>query len=288
MSKNEQAAAFLRSVVHNHVGSNIRSYSWKTWCCEVSHNSLGGIRYLSPVEGKVVDQNDDFLLVKAGPKEFVVVLKELLTEVPAIGAKVGLKFYELRRFDGTLADGSEDAVEGGFRSIMLTGAQSYFPVKWDGRYIHQRESLTASHRMIQNPYLRDLITQMETIRTADGLRRVVNVIIDAGATELDFVDPPEQDSAEIPPAISFRVANTKLLGKVTIDYDRAMDYYRVHVERVTSGRESPAKESFTDIDFEQLGPFLEELIDDRSWRQVQVTVLRAAPKQKKAAQEAVA
>lgn len=134
MSKNEQAAAFLRSVVHNHVGSNIRSYTWKTWCCELSHNSLGDtIRYRStgfirPATAQPVKQA--IHRAQGAADGSTGDRRESWVEVLPTSS----------RFDGTLADGSEDAVDGEFRTIMLSrGRRSYFPVKWDGRYIHQRE-----------------------------------------------------------------------------------------------------------------------------------------------------
>jgi len=289
MNFNEQAKAWLRTVIHNHVGSNIRSYQWTTWTGEVTHNMLGGIRYLSPQEGKVVDENEHFLLVKTGPKDFNITLKSLLTELPAIGAKVRLQFYQLRRFDGTLADGSEDPAVNGLTTMSLTGVETHFPVRWDGleRVADVNRHLAATYREIQNPYLRDLIVQLETIRVDGGIRRAVNVLVDAGATDLDFVDPPEEESVQTPPAIRFRVNNAKLQGGVEVNYDRAMDYYRVNVTKPYPSLNSTETERYEDVDFEQLPLLLARLIDDGEWRKVKVTVLKPAPKAKKPVPELV-
>ena len=74
-----------------------------------------------------------------------------------------------------------------------------------------------------NPYLRDLITQMEAIPADGGIRRSVNILIDAGVTQLEFVDPPEAQSVAVPPAIRFKVGNSRYSGELEISYDRGMD-----------------------------------------------------------------
>jgi hypothetical protein len=286
MSLKDKAAAWLKTVVAAQLASNARRYSWSTWTGEVRVNALGGVTYLDPQEGKVVDASDEFLLVKTSPNNFCVVLKELLTEEPAIGAKVRMEFYQVRRFDGTKADGSEDAASNGCRSFMLAGAHSQFPVKWEGRYLGINERHAHAYREIQNPYLRDLITQMEAIPVDNGLRRSVNVLIDAGATDLDFVDPPEEQSVGTPPAIRFKVANAKFTGHVEINYDRPSDYYRVLCTKPYPSLDTEETERHEDVDFEQLASLLADLLDTEEWKKVKVTVLKAAPKQKAVPQPA--
>lgn len=262
----DTAIAWVRSVVSQHVGKNIRRYTVATYTGAVQHNSLGGKSYLLPKEGKVVDQNECFTLVKTGVTEFVVVVTSLLNTPVTIGEKVKLDFYQLRRFDGTMADGSEDPAVGVSRTIMLTGAQTIFPVKWEGRYLGINEKFEASYRHIQNPYLQDLIRQMEGIPVNDDWRRAVNILVDSHCTELDFNDPLEEDSATSPPSIRCRVQTAKVTGALEIAYDRAADTYLIHLQ--PDGGET---QTFEDIHFDELGPKLIDLIDDLEWSKVKVT-----------------
>lgn len=281
MSLKQTAEIWLKSVVSNHVGKNIRRYSWATYLGEVRHNSLGGITYLLPREGKVVDINDQFTLVKTGATEFRVISNELLSQAVNVGDKIGLSFYKLKRFDGTAADGSEDPSDGGVRSIMLTGASTKFPVKWEDRYLGINERFADSYTVIQNPYLRDLIRQMENIPVNDGLRNVVNVLVDAGATDLAFNDPPEELSAESAPAIKVRVNTSKHVGLVEISYNRVPDTYTVKLTPDGEGQSLVLENLY----FDMLGDALVDGIDDGQWKLAKVVMIKPAPKQRAGKQE---
>ena len=279
MSLKDIARDWVKSVIGNHVGSNIRRYEWTTYVGELRHNMLGAVAYLLPIEGTVVDANEQFTLVKVSANKFCVILTTLLSEPVAIGSKIAVKFYNLRRFDGSLADGSEDPSIDGCRTVMLTGSETLFPVKWEDRYLGVNEKFKDGYREIQNPYLRDLITQMEKIPVNGGMRRIVNVLVDAGAKDLDFVDPPEEKSADTPPAVVANVATKKFAGRVEIAYDRAADTYDIRLTPAAGGE----AEDVSGIHFDELGDALQLAIDDESWMEAKVTVLKAARKPKAAA-----
>ena len=161
MNLKDQARIWIKTVVGNHLGRNIRTFKFVTYTGETSHNQLGGVSSLLPAEGKVVEQGEDFTLIKTGPGSFTIVVSKLLSEPVTLEDKVAVSFYKLRRFDGTAADGSDDSSVDGIRTVMLTGAETRFPVTWEGRYLGINERFGASYTAIQNPYLRDMITQME-------------------------------------------------------------------------------------------------------------------------------
>ncbi len=276
MNLRTESEQWLRTVVRQHVGSNIRRFTWTAYVGEVRHNMLGGITYLSPCEGKVVDANERFTLVKTSPNTFCVVLTELLTHAVAIGDRIELTFYKLRRFDGTAADGSDDAAVGGARTISLTGAETLFPVRWEDRYLGINDKFASDFRVIQNPYLRDLIVQCEKLPVNGGLRRVVNVLVDANATDLDFNDPPEALSATSPPAIRVNVSTGRFTGAMEIFYDRAQDYYGLHLLPADGSEGSDV----TDICFDELGETLLSAIDDAAWSKANVKMIKPAPKQR--------
>ena len=263
-------------MVNKHLGSNIRQWQSTTYVGELRHNTYGGVAYLPPLQGTVVDESEQFTLVKLSPNKFCVILSALLSEPVAIGSKIGVKFYQLRRFDGSLADGGEDAPVDGCRSFTLTGTETLFPVQWEDRYLSINEKFKHTYREIQNPYLRDLITQMEKIPVNGGMRRIVNVLVDAGAKDLEFVDPPEEKSAETPPAVLAKVATQKFTGRVEIAYNRASDTYELRLTPADGGDAV----AMTDIHFDELGDALQAAIDDETWMQAKVTLLKAARKPK--------
>lgn len=276
MSLKDSARDWIKTVIGNHVGSNIRRYDWTTYVGELRRNMLGAVAYHLPIEGTVVDANEQFTLVKVSANKFTIILSSLLSEPVVVGSKIAVKFYQVRRFDGTMADGSDDPSVDGCRTFTLTGTETLFPVKWEDRYMGVNEKYKDSYREIQNPYLRDLITQMEKIPVNGGMRRIVNVLVDAGATDLDFVDPPEEKSAETPPAVVATVATKKFTGRVEIAYDRASDTYEI---RLTPADGAEA-DDMTNIHFDELGDALQLAIDDETWMQAKVTVLKAARKPK--------
>lgn len=276
MSLKDQAKTFITSVISNHLAANIRTYKWKTYTGERNTNSLGGVSFLSAESATVVDTDGTFTLFKVKPSEFVIVKTDLLSEPVQIGAKVALSFYKLKRFDGTSADGSDDPTVAGIRTIMLTGAKTIFPVKWEGRYLGINERFADQYREIGNAYLRDLLTQMESQYVDDGMRAPINVLIDANATQLDFIDPGVDCGSLVAPGLRVRVASSKFQGDVTIEYDRGADTYRVILEP----QDSLERIVVDDVHFNELGNVLVESIDDGEWRKAKVTVLKAAPKKK--------
>lgn len=284
MSLKDQADLWIRAIVGRHLASNIRSYKWMSYLGETRTNSLGGINYLLPTKGTIVDRNGQFTLVKTSPSQFCIVLNSLLADAQTsaplaadIGDKVAMTFYTLRRWDGTAADGTEDPAEGYSRTMMLTGKKTYFPVRWEGRYLCINERFADSYREIRNPYLQDMIRQLEDAPVNGGIRRAVNVLIDAGGTDLDFVDPPEAKSVETPPAIRVRFANSKLTGTLEIFYDRPADLYGL---RITRDADPASPEVIDDIGFEELPDALQVAVCEDKFLNAKVTVVKKAPRKR--------
>ncbi len=276
MSLAKQAADWLKSIVGAHLPATARRYTWKTFVNEVTYSALGGPRFLSPSEGKVVDMTEEFVAVKEKGSTFVVIERKLLSQEVAIGDKIGLSFYKLKRFDGLNPDGSEDPSVGGIRSFMLTGGQTRFPATWEGRHV-DRMALgpNVTPTEIRNPYLRDMITQLEQIPIPGTPRKLVNILTDANPSNLTFNDPAEEDSAIDAPAVRVDVASAKFTGRVEVRYDRASDTYTVLLTPVIGDAMT-----LDWIHFDQLGEALLEGIDDGSWLTAKVTMIKAAPKKR--------
>lgn len=291
MNLKEAARAWAHSVAPQHLGRNIREYGFTTVIAGGFQGNFG-LSYFQPIEGKVVDANEKFTLVKTGSKSFHVILNELLTREVRVGDKVAVRFYQPRRFDGLAADGSEDPSENGLRTIQITGVATQFPVRWEGRHVRASEALQQHYQEITNPYLRDMITQMEQMPVNGGMRKVINVLIDANASKLEFVDTP--DSCSPPPAVRTLVSSKRFVGTVEIYYDRGTDTYAIRLTPMVgtpcAGTESLGELNgdanshvIDDVHFDELGERLMDAIDDGSWQRARVTVLKPAPKAKAAA-----
>lgn len=281
MCTSTSAAIFASQHLPAHCAKGSRQYKWRTYDGKVSHNMLGGVRYLSPAEGVVVEQKDGWTAIKTGRSDFDLVETQLLSQPVAIGDKVALTYYQLRRFDGQLADGSEDPAVNGCRTMMLTGAKSTFPVRWDAdpeieRYAHEGDGAEAKTTII-NPYLIDLIRQLQETPSSNPLRKVVNVIIDAYRGHLEFVDPPAMESCNDDrtrwPSICMVIKGKKDVLSLAIRYDRGIDYYAVDLN---------GHAHVQDISFDELGKVIEEIVDAEDWLKAKVTLLKAAPRRKAA------
>jgi hypothetical protein len=274
--------AWLKERVSNHLGSNIRKYTFRSWLGQPKENMLGGLSFLNPSEGKVVEIEDGLVLIKESASKFCTVAKDLLTVPVELDSKVKLTFYDLRGFDGLKSDGSDDPAECGCRSFMLTGAKTVMPALWEdrGSWVNRTKAVTASWTSIQNPYLQDLIKQMEGIRVdRSSGRNLVNILVDANGTTPIFIDPPEEDSCSVDkqnwPAIITTVNSAKFRGQVAIRYDRGADTYEI--ELTPNLGES---QTFDTVHFDDLEPILTREIEDGSWQNVKVEILKAAPKKR--------
>lgn len=270
------AAEFARAKFPAHCAKGSRSYTYRTYAGARVYNALGGVNYLRPSEGVVVEQSQGWTAVKTGRSTFDLVASDLMGSPIKVGDKIALTFYQLRRFDRKLADGSEDPAINGCRSMMLTGVESRFPVCWDAdrdRSRYARDGFGAEPKQnIRNPYLQDMIEQIEMTKSSNPLRSVVNVLIDGYVDHLSFVDPPELESCNEDrtkwPSICMQVKTNDAAPMLAIRYDRGMDTYAVDVNATVQAEH---------VTFDELGGVLEEIIGDDDWIKAKITLLKAAP-----------
>lgn len=276
MNLYNNAAAWVTRVIGPYVGTRT-GCTWSSYLGLARTNSLGGMSYHPPCEGKVLEIGEEFTLVKVTLKRFLVIANGLLDKPVSVGDKVALKFYGLKRFDGTAADGANDPAIGNVHSYALTGAETLFPVTWPGRHLGINQKFKDGYTAIQNPYLRDLIQQLEKLPVNDGLRKVVNILVDANGSNLTFNDPTEEMSAEDAPAIKLQVKSAKFEGGLQIAYDRASDTYTITLQPTDSGQVPTVLEN---VHFCELGEILMSTIDDGKWLLAKVTLISAAPKKR--------
>jgi len=91
------------------------------------------------------------------------------------------------------------------------------------------------------------------------------MLVDAQACDFSVVDPKPADIIRTPPTISFTVSTAKFQGRVSVIYMRGMDVYAIELHR-----EDQRVERIDEVYFDSLGDLLADLIDDGSWRRIQV------------------
>lgn len=261
-TKTEQARAWLSNVVTRHVPINAKSYRGVFYDPnEIPRNCLGMQVDKQPVEGKVVELTDVWILLKQGRKyDFFLMERKWLRSVPGIGDTVRITPYARRGFHGERLDKpSERKLSDGISIKSYTIGENISPLPID------KKSLQCS-------YLCDLIAQVENLKTRDGIRTLAQVMIDAGAIEgLEHNDPADKDVIDSPPSLTFRVSTAKHDGYLSIIYRRGPDLYEISL----LDRES--RQALRNVDglyFDDLGDTIMDLIDDGSWRFAAVEVLK--------------
>lgn len=266
-----EAKSWLHNVVINHLASNARRYSAAVYNTEPSINSTLGLQFdLQPAEGKVVDENEIWCLIKTERAHFFVCEKALMEMVPDVGSTVRVTPYARRGFDGFRLDTpkKQDAGNGVMIQTFVIGeTRSKLPIDVDS---------------LKSEFLKDMIHQVEELKAPDGVRRVCQVFVDAGADQgpVSFKDPSDEEVIAMPPSLQFRCNTKKHDGWVNLVYDRAMDYYKVQlVEHDTWA----VVQEVDNVDFTSLAEVVVDLIDDGQWQIAKVEVLKAAPRKVKKA-----
>lgn len=119
------------------------------------------------------------------------------------------------------------------------------------------------------PYLADLVEQLESMPTPDGLRTIANMLVDAKAREIEIVDPDDEHLIATPPEISFAVDTSKFSGRIAILYDRGYDLYVVEL-RI----DGTVVTRIEEVDVTSLAEVVTDLIDDGEWQRIHVEILK--------------
>ncbi|MCE4369720.1 GTPase [Xanthomonas hortorum] len=253
----------MPSLVAGHLPRNARNYYYRVYDDQPHFSSFGMPVDPRPFQGTVIDKTDDALIIKTSRVAFAAVDREMATLDPEAGTKVDVVPYARRDFDGSRIDAAVEETHQtheGHRYTVCTVAVG-------GRDV--RLPLPAS-RCFQ---LADLIEQIEQMIAPDGLRKIVHLLVDAGATAFTCVDPEPEAIVDTPPEIAFDVDTAKFRGRVAIVYDRALDLYAVDLRR-----DDTVLKRVELVDFTTLGTTLADLIDDGHWRRIQISIVGRARK----------
>ena len=271
-ARKEEAAAWLKTIVSKHLASNARRYSSRLYLAERSiANSFGFQVDISPQEGKIVDENTDFILMKTGRTEFFIALKSALSSVPEVGSLCKITPYARKRFDGERLDKPETVDEG----------NGYVTQRFIlGEY---RSMLPIDKKSIVCPEFADMLRIIEEER-ADEIRTIAQVLIDAGALKepvffQDVTDP--ELIIDKPPTVRFRVTTEKFDGYLSVVYDRAMDTFSIVLaDSQLNEIQKDDNQLITLEGHSTIGQKIIQLVDDGLWKIAPVEVLKKASRQR--------
>lgn len=267
----DQASAWVRTVSRAHLASNCREYRWAVYVAQRSNSSALGFQVdLKPAEGKIVDESEEYVLMKTSRTEFFVAAKESLSIVPEVGSVCRITPYARRLFDGTRLDAPIEENCGTYvTKIYHMGAyKSPLPI--------DKEKIACFQ-------FRDMINVIESER-ADSIRTISQVLIDAGALAepifcQDVID--EEDIIDKPPTLRFAVCTSKHTGYVEIRYDRAGDCFTVLILNGDMTVLSCTEQVYIAIDGpSNIGQIIIDAVDDGAWKIAPVAILKKAPARK--------
>ncbi len=265
MEFNEDARAWLRANVANHVPNGTRQYFTNVITTNIGVNSLGLQVDRPAFEGKVIHcEPGVFGVVKTGRNRFVLVDAAVLAADLEVGSKVHVTPYQRRRFDGKsfLEPIEEKTLAGG---VMV---KTY--------HIGDRVSeipLPAP----QCEYLQAMQDLLHRGNCTDGIRVISNMLVDFNAKNLAWQQAGKSAEGELlDPQFRFDCETSKFTGHVRIGLDRSEDAYYVEMHKIGMQGEHELVNSCKSVFFVDLAEVLETLLCDGQWKLCKVTVLKAA------------
>jgi len=274
MNTKARAQEWMKSTWSKH--SSARSCQWRGYYGESVTNSLGLSADIAPVEGKVVDQNDEFWLLKLGrASEFFVLSKALCKQELEIGSTVKVSAWSRVDWDGHPFWMPRVSNEGGFqRSTMIIGKTT--------------TELPIDKKSIKCEELKEMARVIEHEK-ADHLRTIAQVLLDAGAVNTPIVVKDVEEDGDIianQPKLVFVVSSKKHQGTIAFIYDRGLDAFTVSL-RDSQGVEVQKADCLfiTPDGISEIGKTVISMIDDGEWINAKIEVLKPAKpvKAKKAA-----
>lgn len=294
----QRAMDFVKASCLSAIPKNVKNPTLRVIAADShSHAALSLLTDQRDLESvKVAGINEEFLVVLKDRKELIAIPRETirqqaeLAEVEA-GDTATIVFHKTRRFDGKRLSGEDDSAihdgDGFVRRRYQIGGSQKFPVTWEkdeerGRYARDDYEGNAEPKTaIKNPYLIDMIEQIERMQANNG-RKLISMMIDCCKGELTYVDPPEDQSCDPDPekwpAFSMRAKNMGTAFNFTQRFDRASDVYQIVVER---DGESP--EVTSDVYFDELPDIYLRLFDNDEHTKCDLTVIAKAKKTRMAA-----
>jgi hypothetical protein len=287
MSTHYKGAAqeFVRAHCLGALPKNVMKYSVSTYAGEKQNCVALGLQgdHADIENEKVVFVTEDWLVILVGRAKFSLIAREYVAgALPEVGDRVNVTFPKTRRFDGKRVNGDDDPprIEDGFiiRRHAIC-AEPRFPaaLQTDKNSDFGAENQQTSTEPITQVTSRPLIALLhwvERVRAPSG-RRLISVLIAAYQGELAFNSPGNDtfDKNDTSSWLSYSMRVTTRQGetvKLTHRVDCSTGLHEV--ELVGAAQRHIHSHLYVD----ELVPTLVHHLDDETWSQVRVDVVKRA------------
>ncbi len=273
----QRAHQWLSTIVGRYLGRGRRDFSFRLYEGEGITRTGEGMMFLSPAQGEVVGVSPDFIAVRTGDTRFDVITADSLEQAVAMGQHVKLRYYDMRRFDGSRVSTDLDALEDTSEPSALADVlRVRWPITWPGRQLPPAMRLGAA--LMPAAQTRAMSTLVEALEAqmCDSLRNVPCLLVDAGARQVRIHEVPAEMLFGKPvpgsglATVAVTVRTRRFAGTVEITYDEVAGSFSVMLD---SGAGPAASQTFPNLPAHEVARLLMERVDDGRWRLVRVEVM---------------
>lgn len=279
-----RAHQFLTPLVAQLLGGRAGEFSFRLYEGEGVARSGHGMVFMEPAVGEVIGVGPEFVAVRTAPTKFDVITTQFLGNPIAVGQRVKLRYYSMRRFDG--APVGITAELSGEAGLVSGHAPVVFPLRWDGRsFDPELEPLSRHFPVARTPALHTLCRALET-QMCDALRNIPALLVDAGARSIRAIEVPVEMQFSRPAAgtglarIEATVRTRRFTGTVALAYDEPLNRFGL---TLTPSTNMGGVKHWDDLRPEGIATALNQEVDDGAWRAVRVEVLEQTPASEDAA-----
>lgn len=273
----QRAHQWLSTLVGPYLGRGKRDFSFRLYEGEGITRTGEGMMFLSPAQGEVIGVSHEFIAVRTGDTRFDVITASSVEQPLMVGQRVKLRYYDLRRFDGSRVSVDLDLVdEPATPSAVADVLRVRLPIQWSGRRWPENHRAGAAPMPVAQT--RAAITLVQTLegQMCDSLRNVPSLLVDAGARQVRLQEVPTEMLFGKPvpgtgvASISVSVRTRRFSGTVELGYDEVIGQF---VVKLDSGTGPAASQTFAALQPHELAALLMERVDDGRWRLVQTETL---------------
>jgi hypothetical protein len=277
----QRAHQWLSTLVGPYLGRGKRDFSFRLYEGEGITRTGEGMMFLSPAHGEVIGVGPDFIALRTGETRFDVITHKSLEQPLAIGQKVRLRYYDMRRFDGSRVSADLDQVdETQGPSAVADVLRVRFPITWPGRALPASMRLGAASMPVAQS--RTLMTLVDTLESqmCDTLRNIPSLLVDAGARQVRVHEVPAEMLFGKPvpgsslATISVSVRTRRFTGTVELGFDEVDGSFSVKLD---SGAGPAASQTFGHLQPSDVAGLLMERVDDGRWRLVHTEPVEDPP-----------
>lgn len=277
----QRAHQWLSTLVGPYLGRGKRDFSFRLYEGEGITRTGEGMMFLSPAQGEVIGISAEFIALRTGDTRFDVITAKSLEHPLAIGQKVKLRYYDMRRFDGSRVSADLDLVdEAQGQSAVADVLRVRFPISWPGRQMPDSMRMGAAVMPVaQSRTLMTLVDVLEA-QMCDTLRNVPCLLVDAGARQVRVHEVPAEMLFGKPvpgssvATVSVTVRTRRFAGTVELSFDEVAGTFSVKLD---SGAGPAASQTFGNLQPSDVAGLLMERVDDGRWRLVHTEPVDDAP-----------